>query len=123
STPAEIYRALVEATAFGSRVIVERLEEYGVPVERVLNCGGIAARNPMVMQIYADVLNRPIAIARSLQTCALGSAIAAAVVASKERGGHSDFSSAIAAMSGVQPRIFKPDPNHAQIYQRLFRLY
>ncbi len=123
STPAEIYRALVEATAFGSRVIVERLEEYGVPVERVINCGGIAARNPMVMQIYADVLNRPIAIARSLQTCALGSAIAAAVVAGKERGGYSDFPSAIAAMSGVQPRIFKPDPNHAKIYQRLFRLY
>lgn len=123
STPAEIYRALVEATAFGSRVIVERLEEYGVPVERVINCGGIAARNPMVMQIYADVLNRPIAIARSLQTCALGSAIAAAVVAGKEVGGYSDFPSAIAAMSGVQPRIFKPDPNHAKIYQRLFRLY
>lgn len=123
STPAEIYRALVEATAFGSRVIVERLEEYGVPVERVINCGGIAARNPMVMQIYADVLNRPIAIARSLQTCALGSAIAAAVVAGKERGGYSDFASAITAMSGVQPRIFKPDPNHASIYQRLFRLY
>lgn len=123
STPAEIYRALVEATAFGSRVIVERLEEYGVPVERVINCGGIAARNPMVMQIYADVLNRPIAIARSLQTCALGSAIAAAVVAGKERGGYSDFASAIAAMSGVQPRIFKPDPNHAMTYERLFRLY
>lgn len=123
STPAEIYRALVEATAFGSRVIVERLEEYGVPVERVINCGGIAARNPMVMQIYADVLNRPIAIARSLQTCALGSAIAAAVVAGKEGGGYSDFPSAITAMSGVQPRIFKPDPNHAKIYQRLFRLY
>src|SRR6185312_9742362 len=123
TTPAQIYRALVEATAYGARMIVERLEEYGVAAQRVINCGGIAARNPMVMQIYADVLNRPIAIARSLQTCALGSAIAAAVVAGKERGGYSDFPSAIAAMSGVQPRIFKPDPNHAKIYQRLFRLY
>src|SRR5206468_12858439 len=91
TTPPEIYRALIEATAFGARVIVERLEEYGVRVERVINCGGIAARNPMVMQIYADVLNRPIAVARSLQTCALGSAIAASVVAGKTRGGHADF--------------------------------
>ena len=62
----------IEATAFGARVIVERLEEYGVRVERVVNCGGIAARNPMVMQIYADVLNRPIAIAKSLANLPLG---------------------------------------------------
>jgi L-ribulokinase len=123
TTPAEIYRALVEATAFGARMIVERLEEYGVAVTRVVNCGGIAARNPMVMQIYADVLNRPIAVARSLQTCALGSAIAASVVAGKERGGYGDFASAIAAMSGVQPRIYNPDPSHAAVYERLFGLY
>ena len=123
TTPAEIYRALVEATAFGSRVIVERLDEYGVRVERVINCGGIAARNPMVMQIYADVLNRPIAIARSLQTCALGSAIAATVVAGRARGGHADFASAISTMSGVQPRVFEPNPRHATIYERLYRLY
>jgi L-ribulokinase len=123
TTPAEVYRALVEATAFGARMIVERLEEYGVPAQRVVNCGGIAARNPVVMQIYADVLNRPIAIARSLQTCALGSAIAASVVAGKERGGHGDFDSAIKAMAGVQPRIFTPDPRHAAVYERIFRLY
>jgi len=77
----------------------------------------------MVMQIYADVLNRPIAIARSLQTCALGSAIAAAVVAGKERGGYADFASAIGSMAGVQPRVFEPDAYHALIYKRLFRLY
>lgn len=123
TTPAEIYRALVEATAFGARMIVERLDEHGVAAQRVVNCGGIAARNPMVMQIYADVLNRPIAIARSLQTCALGSAIAGAVVAGKERGGYSDFDSAIAAMAGLQPRIFKPVPGQAVIYERLFQLY
>ena len=123
TTPAEIYRALVEATAFGARMIVERLEEYGVPAQRVINCGGIAARNPMVMQIYADVLNRPIAIARSLQTCALGSAIAAAVVAGEERGGYGDFASAITAMAGVQPRVFKPDPRESAVYERLFQLY
>jgi len=123
TTPAEIYRALVEATAFGARVIVERLEEHGVRVERVINCGGIAARNPMVMQVYADVLNRPIAVARSLQTCALGSAIAASVVAGTARGGHGDFHTAIAVMSGVQPRVYAPDSGHAALYERLFRLY
>lgn len=123
TTPAEIYRALIEATAFGARVIAERFEEYGVAVQRVVNCGGIAARNAMVMQIYADVLNRPIAIAKSLQTCALGSAIAAAVVAGKDRGGYADFASAIAVMGGVQPRVYTPDPRHAAVYERLFRLY
>jgi len=123
TTPAEIYRSLIEATAFGARVIMERFEEYGVPVKRVVNCGGIAARNPLVMQIYADILNRPLAIAKSLQTCALGSAMAAAVVAGKDRGGHADFASVIAAMGGVQPRVYTPDPRHAALYERLFRLY
>ena len=84
TTPAEIYRALVEATAFGARVIMERYEAYGVPVTRVVNCGGISAQNRMVMQIYADVLGRPVQIARSGQTCALGAAVAGAVVAGAE---------------------------------------
>ncbi len=123
TTPAEMYRALIEATAFGARVIMERFEEYGVPVKRVVNCGGIAARNALVMQIYADVLNRPLAIAKSLQTCALGSAMAAAVVAGKDCGGFADFASAIAVMGGVQPRVYTPDPGHATVYERLFRLY
>ncbi len=123
STPAEMYRALVEATAFGARVIVERFEEYGVAVKQVINCGGIAARNPMVMQIYADVLNRPMAIAKGLQTCALGSAIAGAVVAGAKGGGYDDFNGAMKAMAGVQPHVYKPDPTAATIYERLFRVY
>lgn len=123
STPAEMYRALVEATAFGARVIVERFEEYGVAVKRVINCGGIAARNPMVMQIYADVLNRPMAIAKGLQTCALGSAIAGAVVAGAKGGGYDDFDSAMKAMAGVQPHVYTPDPAAASVYERLFKLY
>ncbi len=123
TSPAEIYRALIEGTAFGARVIVERLEEFGVVVKRVVNCGGIAARNPMVMQIYADVLNRPLGIAKSLQTCALGAAIAGAVVAGKERGGHASFAQAIDAMGGVQPQEYRPDPKRAAAYERLYRLY
>jgi L-ribulokinase len=123
TTPAEMYRALIEATAFGARVIVERFEEFKVHVKRIVNCGGISARNAMAMQIYADVLNRPIAIAKSLQTCALGSAICGAVVAGKERGGYADFESAIAAMAGVQPQVYEPDPKRVAVYERLFGLY
>src|ERR1039458_2147062 len=81
TTPAEIYRALIEATAFGALTIINRFEEYGVKVEQIVNCGGIAEKNPLVMQIYADVTGRPIKISRSGQTCALGAAIAGAVVA------------------------------------------
>ncbi len=81
TTPAEIYRALIEATAFGALTIINRFEEYGVKVEQIVNCGGIAEKNPLVMQIYADVTGRPMKISRSAQTCALGAAIAGAVVA------------------------------------------
>jgi L-ribulokinase len=81
TTPAEIYRALVEATAFGALTIINRFEEYGIGIEDVVNCGGIAEKNPFVMQIYADVTGRPMKVSRSGQTCALGSAIAGAVVA------------------------------------------
>lgn len=119
TTPAELYRTLIEATAFGARAIVERFEEYGVKVQRVVNCGGISARNPLAMQIYADVLNRPIAISRSLQTCALGSAIAAAVVA----GAHPDFDTAISQMTGVQDKIYQPIQPNVQVYEKLFKLY
>jgi L-ribulokinase len=123
TSPGEMYRTLIEATAMGSRVIMERLEEYGVPVKRVVNCGGISARNPLAMQIYADVMNRPISVSRSLQTCALGAAIAGAVVAGKQRGGYDKFEPAISAMTACQVRIFQPQPNHVAVYEKLYRLY
>ncbi len=119
STPAEIYRSLIEATAFGSRVIMERLEEYGVRCERVINCGGIAAKNPLIMQIYADVMGRPIAISRSSQTCALGSAIAATVVS----GVYPNFAEATAAMTGIQKKVYTPQPAYVAVYNRLYRQY
>lgn len=123
TTPAELYRAFVEATAFGARVIMERYEEYGVPVERIVNCGGISAKNEMVMQVYADVMGRPVQISRSAQTCALGAAMAGAVVAGAEAGGHDGFASAVDAMTGVQDRVFEPDRARAATYDRLFALY
>ncbi len=123
TTPPEIYRCLIEATAMGARVIVERLEEFGVPVRRVITCGGISARNSLAMQIYADVMNRPIALSRSEQTCALGAAIAGAVVAGRDAGGYADFPSAMAVMTDVQDRVYTPDPAAVVVYEQLYRLY
>ena len=84
--PEEIYRALIEATAFGALTIINRFEEYGVKINEVVNCGGISEKNAMLMQIYADVTGREMKVSSSSQTCALGSAIAAAVVAGKAKG-------------------------------------
>lgn len=123
TSPAEIYRTLIESTAFGARVILERFEEYGVRVERVVNCGGISIKNPLVMQILADVTNRTMEISRSEQTCALGAAMAGAVVAGASKGGHADFTSAAQAMTGIRERRFIPDPVAVAVYNRLFALY
>ena len=119
TTPAEIYRALIEATAFGALTIILRCEEYGVKIDEVVNCGGIAEKNPLVMQIYADVTGRPMKVSRSAQTCALGSAIAGAVVA----GAFPDYATAQKAMTGLKPRVFRPDPDRHATYRELYALY
>jgi L-ribulokinase len=117
--PAEIYRALIEATAFGALTIINRFEEYGVKISSVVNCGGIAEKSPLVMQIYADVTGRPMKVSRSAQTCALGSAIAAAVVA----GAHQNYATAQKRMTGLKPKVFKPNAKAHAIYQELYVLY
>lgn len=123
TTPAEMYRALIEATAFGARVIMERFIEYGMTVDRIVNCGGISGKNALLMQIYADVMGRPLEISKSTQTCALGSAMAGAVVAGKERGGHDNFDEAAAAMAQVDDKVYAPIPENQQVYDHLFSLY
>jgi L-ribulokinase len=119
TTQGEIYRALIEATAFGARAIVDRIREYGVPVERIVCSGGIAEKNPLLMQIYADVTGCEMRVSRSSQACALGSAIGAAVIA----GAHPDFKTAQAAMTGLKEISFKPIPENQAIYQKLYDLY
>jgi L-ribulokinase len=119
TTSAEIYRALIEATAFGGRVIIERIEEYGVRIDRVVCSGGIAEKNPLLMQIYADVIGRTMHVAASSQTCALGSAIAAAVLA----GAHHSFVEAQAAMTSLRPDNYDPDPADQKVYDELYSLY
>ncbi|HPW17510.1 MAG TPA: ribulokinase [Candidatus Aminicenantes bacterium] len=123
TTPAEIYRALVEATAFGALTIIRRFEEYGVTVRDVVNCGGIAEKNPLVMQIYADVTGLPMRVARSGQTCALGAAMAGAVAAGKRGGGHATFAEAQAAMGGLKRAVFKPVAARHEVYLELYALY
>jgi L-ribulokinase len=123
TTPAEIYRALIEATAFGALTIINRFVEYGVKVEQIVNCGGIAEKNPLVMQIYADVTGRPIKISRSGQTCALGAAIAGAVAAGKSAGGYANYADAQKAMTGLKPRIFQPNATAHTVYKELYSLY
>jgi L-ribulokinase len=123
TTPAEIYRALVEATAFGALTIINRFEEYGVKVEQIVNCGGIAEKNPMVMQIYADVTGRPMKVSRSAQTCALGAAIAGAVVAGKAAGGYDNFADAQKSMTGLKKKAFQPNPEAHMVYRELYALY
>jgi L-ribulokinase len=119
TTPPEIYRALVEATAFGALTIINRFEEYGVKINQIINCGGIAEKNPFIMQIYADVTGRPMKVSRSGQTCALGAAMAGAVVGRA----HPDYASAREAMTAVKPRAFAPNPAAHRVYRKLFGLY
>jgi L-ribulokinase len=123
TTRADVYRALIEATAFGARAIIERITEYGVPINRVVCCGGIAEKNPMLMQIYADVTGCTMQVATSAQACALGSAVAAAVLAGKAKGGYGDFHAAEKAMTSVKPIRYDPVPTNQAIYNRLYALY
>jgi len=123
TTRAEVYRTLIEGSAMGARMIMERLEEYGVKVEEVINCGGIAEKSPLVMQIYADVTGRPMKISRSAQTCALGAAIFGAVVAGSAAGGYDSVEAAQARMCGLKPKLYKPDAKRHEVYNQLFKLY
>jgi L-ribulokinase len=123
TTRAEIYRALIEATAFGALTIQKRLEEYGVPTERIVTCGGIAEKNPLLMQIYADVLGRKLEVARSAQACALGAAVFGAVVAGRAAGGYATTSEAQAAMTGVKDLVYHPNPQNHAVYSQLYQLY
>jgi L-ribulokinase len=123
TTPGEIYRALIEATAYGALTIINRFEEYGVKISEVINCGGIAEKNPLLMQIYADVTGREMKIARSAQTCALGSAIAGAVVAGEKSGGYDSFTDAQAVMCGMKDTTYKPNPENHKVYKQLYLLY
>jgi len=121
--PEEIYRALIEATAYGTRMIIDTFEENGVPVNEFYAAGGIAEKNPFVMQIYADVINREIMISGSPQAPALGSAMFGAVAAGKKAGGFDTIQEAAAVMAKVKDYSYKPIPTNADAYKKLYAEY
>jgi L-ribulokinase len=123
TTRAEIYRALIEATAFGARAIIERLREHGVAIDRVVCCGGIAEKNDVFMQIYADVIGQPMRIAGSPQTPALGAAISAAVTAGSAAGGYDDWHEAQDRMTSLKEKQFIPNATAQAVYDGLYGIY
>jgi len=118
----EIYRALIEATAFGALTIINRIEDFGVAVHEVVNCGGLAAKNPFLLQIYADITGRPMKVSQSDQTCALGAAIFGAVAAGPEQGGFNTVEEAQQAVTGIR-EVYFPDKINFAVYRDIFKLY
>lgn len=121
--PEEIYRALIEATAFGTRMIIDNFKEYGVAIDQLYAAGGIAQKNELTMQIYADVTNCEIKIVKSLQGPAVGSAMFAAVVAGKEKGGYDSIFEAAKDMGQVMDKIYKPVESNVKLYDKLYNEY
>lgn len=121
--PEEIYRALIEATAYGTRRIIEAFEEGGVPVRELYAAGGIASKDPMTMQIYADICNREIKISGSTQSGALGSAIYGAVAAGYERSGLCDMGEAARKLGRIADKVYRPNPENVKVYNELYAEY
>ncbi|MCE5314096.1 MAG: ribulokinase [Armatimonadota bacterium] len=121
--PEEIYRALIEATAYGANIIIDAFDSNGVVVNEIVACGGLPERNEFLMQIYSDVTNREWKVASSAQTCALGSAMWGAVAAGKSRGGYDEISEAATKMAHVKDKTFKPNPEAHAVYAKLFVEY
>jgi L-ribulokinase len=123
TTPAQIYRALIEGLAFGMRQIIETFNQHDVRIDRIIACGGLAEKNRLFMQTVADVTGRTIQIARSAQTPAVGSAIFGAVGAGKARGGWDSVAEAATAMGGLKELSFTPNPANRPVYDQLFAEY
>lgn len=123
TTRAEIYRALIEATAFGAHTIQLRLQESGIQLDRIVACGGIARKNPFFMQTYADVSGHAIEVTEASETCALGAAIFAAVAAGSEAGGYDETGEAQTKMASRIATIYQPDPERHAVYAELYTLY
>jgi L-ribulokinase len=121
--PEEIYRALLEATAFGTRKIIETFHQSGVEVHEIFACGGLPQRNQLLMQIYADVMGREIKIADSKQTTALGAAMFGAVAAGEDRGGYTSIAEAAARMARAHEKTYRPVAEHTAIYDQIYREY
>ncbi len=121
--PEEIYRALIEATAFGTEKIIQTHEEQGIPIKELYACGGLAEKNELLLQIYADVTGREIRVAESQQAAALGAAIIGAIAAGKQNGGYDDFKEATKKMARLKDKVYRPIPENRRVYHRLYEIY
>ncbi|MFH1184541.1 MAG: ribulokinase [Chloroflexota bacterium] len=121
--PEEMYRALIEATAYGKRIIIEAFQRNGVPIHELIACGGLPERNKLLMQIYADVIGLPIRLSASRQTPALGSAMFGAVAAGSKAGGWDSIYDAARAMAHLKDEKYIPIPGNQAIYEKLYAEY
>jgi len=121
--PEEIYRALIEATAFGTRIIIETFVNNGLPIEELYACGGMPHKDKMLMQIYADVTGREIKVSSSRQASALGAAMFGAVAAGSEAGGHDSIEDAVTHMASLEKKTYLPIPENVKAYNQLFAEY
>ena len=119
----EIYRALIEATAYGTRVIIDAFEQNGVPINELVACGGLPEKNKLLMQIYSDVTGKEMRVSASHQTSALGSAMFGALAAGKAAGGYDSILEAAQNMARLQDVIYRPIPENSEVYKRLFAEY
>jgi L-ribulokinase len=119
----DIYRALIEATAYGTRMIIDTFQESGVAVDEIVACGGLPERNKLLMQIYADVTGREIRISASAQTPALGSAMFGAVAAGRAAGGYDSIFEAAQHMAQLKDEVYRPIAEHTVVYDRLYAEY
>ena len=123
TTPAEMYRAVLESTAFGTYTIIRQLEEGGVPITELYACGGLPGKNPLLMQIFADVTNRVIKVASSDQAVALGSAMWGAVAAGAAAGGYDDVTGAAEKMARLRDTVYTPNASAHAAYEKLYAVY
>ncbi len=121
--PEEIYRALIEATAYGTRIIIETFEQCGVAVNELVAAGGLPERNKLLMQIYSDVTGREIKIIGTPQSGGLGSAMHGAVAAGSALGGYDDIKQAAAKMAHLKDEMYKPNAENKRVYDRLYAEY
>lgn len=121
--PEEIYRALIEATAFGTRRIIEVMEGSGVVINEIIASGGIAEKNNLFLQIYADITGKKIKVADCSQAGALGAAIYASLAAGEKMGGYNSYVDAVKAMSHIKEIIYEPNKEYKEIYENLYQLY
>lgn len=121
--PEDIYRALIEATAFGTRRIIQGYRDAGIAIDELVACGGLPEQNAFVMQVFADVCKVPIRVAGTSQAMALGAAMCGAVAAGSERGGHASIREAAQHMAKPFRHTYLPNPQHASVYDELYGEY